>query len=240
MHEAIIFAVALLAGSVASVTGFGIGSLLTPLLATSMDMRLAVAAVAIPHVVGTALRFVLMGAAPDPQVLWSFGVTSAVGGLLGALLQGWLGNPGLTLVLGVLLIFTGIGELSGLARRLRFQGAAAWAAGALSGFLGGLVGNQGGIRSAALLSFHLRRDTFIATATAIGLFVDGARTPFYVWSQGEALLSYAPQIATAVVGVAAGTIAGGRVLSSVPEPWFRPTIALVILLLGVWVLSQLA
>jgi uncharacterized membrane protein YfcA len=240
MAEAVIFGVALLAGAIASVTGFGIGSLLTPLLATSMDMRLAVAAVAIPHVVGTALRFLLMGVAPDRQVLWSFGVTSAAGGLLGALLQGWLGNPGLTLVLGVLLIFTGTGELSGLVRRLRFRGAAAWIAGALSGFLGGLVGNQGGIRSAALLSFHLRRDTFIATATAIGLFVDGARTPFYLWSQGEALLGYVPRIATAAVGVAVGTIAGGRVLSSVPEPWFRPIIAIVILLLGVWVLSQLA
>jgi uncharacterized membrane protein YfcA len=70
--------------------------------------------------------------------------------------------------------------------------------------------------------------------------VDGARTPFYLWSQGEALLGYVPRIATAAVGVAVGTIAGGRVLSSVPEPWFRPIIAIVILLLGVWVLSQLA
>jgi hypothetical protein len=240
MDEAAIFAVALLAGSVASVTGFGIGSLLTPLLATSMDMRHAVAAVAIPHVVGTALRFWLLGVAPDRHVLWSFGVTSAAGGLLGALLQRWASNPALTLVLGGLLVFTGVAELVGLAGRLRFRGAVAWLAGGLSGFLGGLVGNQGGIRSAALLAFDMRRDTFVATATAIGLFVDGARTPFYLWTQGGALLANAPQILVATVGVVVGTVAGGRVLGRVPQHWFRPIVALVILLLGAWMLIQVA
>ena len=50
--------------------------------------------------------------------------------------------------------------------------------------LGGLVGNQGGLRSAALLGFRLDRDTFVATATAIGLFVDGARMPIYFFTHG--------------------------------------------------------
>ena len=240
MHEAAIFAVALVAGSVASVTGFGIGSLLTPLLATSMDMRLAVAAVAMPHVVGTALRFWMLRAAPDRHVLWSFGVTSAAGGLLGALLQGWAGNPSADARARWAAGLHGVGELVGLAGRLRFHGAVAWFAGGLSGFLGGLVGNQGGIRSAALLAFDMRRDTFVATATAIGLFVDGARTPFYLWTQGDALLAYAPPIAIATAGVVAGTVAGGRVLGRVPQHWFRPIVAPSSGLLGAWMLSQVA
>jgi uncharacterized protein len=239
MNEAVIFAVAVAAGSVASVTGFGIGSLLTPLLATSMGMRLAVAAVAVPHVVGTAVRFWMLSAAPDRQVLWSFGLASAAGGLSGALLQGWAGNPRLTLVLGLLLVFTAISELTGLAGRLRFHGRSALTAGALSGFLGGLVGNQGGIRSAALLGFDMRRDTFVATATAIGLFVDGARTPFYVWTQGDALIAHATPITVATAGVVAGTVAGGRILGRIPPTWFRPIVAAIIGLLGVWLLSQL-
>ena len=37
----------------------------------------------------------------------------------------------------------------------------AWLAGALSGLLGGLVGNQGGIRSAALLGFNLSKANFV-------------------------------------------------------------------------------
>ena len=44
-----------------------------------------------------------------------------------------------------------------------FHGWAAWIAGAMSGFLGGLVGNQGGIRTAAMLGFEVPRQAFVAT-----------------------------------------------------------------------------
>jgi hypothetical protein len=49
--------------------------------------------------------------------------------------------------------------------------------GAVSGVLGSLVGNQGGIRSLAMLGFDVPRRAFVATATAVGLIVDGARLP---------------------------------------------------------------
>ena len=39
---------------------------------------------------------------------------------------------------------------------------------AASGLLGGLVGNQGGIRSGALMAANMPRHVFVATATSIG------------------------------------------------------------------------
>ena len=165
--------VAVAAGSIASVAGFGIGSLLTPLLAWQMGTKLAVAVVSIPHVAGTALRFWRLRQFIDRRVLWSFGVMSAAGGLAGALLHIILASPILTAILGGLLIFAGVMGLAGLAQKMRFSGWTAWVAGAASGLFGGLVGNQGGIRSAALLGFNLPRDAFVATATAIA--PDGGR-----------------------------------------------------------------
>src|SRR5262245_35887557 len=47
---------AALAGTIASFAGFGIGSVLTPLLAIRLGTKLAVAAMSIPHVVGTSVR----------------------------------------------------------------------------------------------------------------------------------------------------------------------------------------
>jgi uncharacterized membrane protein YfcA len=143
-------------------------------------MRLAVAAVAIPHAVGTAVRFWLLQGHVDRRVLWSFGLTSAAGGLVGAALHGWTSNRWLEALFGGLLLFAALSEATGLAKRLEFRGWLAWAAGAMSGLLGGLVGNQGGIRSAALLGFNLPKERFVGTATAIALFVDGARTPVYL------------------------------------------------------------
>ena len=47
----------LVAGGIASVAGFGVGSILTPILALNADTKVAVAAVSIPHLFATALRF---------------------------------------------------------------------------------------------------------------------------------------------------------------------------------------
>ena len=55
VFELLLVAVAVMAGSVAAVAGFGIGSLLTPALAPLLGTPLAVAAVTLPHAAGTAL-----------------------------------------------------------------------------------------------------------------------------------------------------------------------------------------
>jgi hypothetical protein len=99
---------------------------------------------------------------------------------VGALLHGVLQSAVLTGVFAALLVFAGTAGVTGVADRMRFRGPLAWAAGTLSGLFGGLVGNQGGIRSAAMLCFDIRRDAFVGTATAVGLFVDGVRLPAYL------------------------------------------------------------
>jgi uncharacterized membrane protein YfcA len=223
---------AVLAGAVAAVTGFGIGSLLTPVLAMSVDTRVAVAAVSIPHVVGTGVRFWRLQGQVDRRVLWSFGLTSAVGGLAGAALNSVATVRSLNVVFGVLLLFAAFSEVIGLSRRLRFRGWVAWVAGALSGLLGGLVGNQGGIRSAALVGFDLPKERFVATATAIALFVDGARVPVYLATQWSDIASIGSWIAAATVGVVIGTLAGSGVLRWIPEVWFRRVLAVVLTILG--------
>lgn len=108
--DALVIVVALVAGGIAAVTGFGIGSLLTPVLALQVDTRLAVAAVSIPHVIGTALRLWLLEGGVDRRVFWNFGLTSAAGGLTGAMLHNWASNRWLTVVFGALLLFAAAGK----------------------------------------------------------------------------------------------------------------------------------
>jgi uncharacterized membrane protein YfcA len=236
--DAILVTASALAGGIAAVTGFGIGSLLTPVLALQVDTRLAVAAVSIPHLVGTSLRFWLMHGGVDRRVLWSFGLTSAAGGLAGAMLYNAASNRGLTVVFGILLLFAAFSEISGLARRMRFRGWVGWVAGALSGLLGGLVGNQGGIRSAALIGFDLRKEMFIGTATAIALFVDGARVPIYLYTQHDEMRAVLSWILLAIAGVVLGTMLGSRALGRIPDIWFRRVLALLLAVLGVAMLVR--
>jgi uncharacterized protein len=233
-----VFLTAACAGVVASVAGFGIGSLLTALLGLRLDTKLAVAVVAVPHLIGTALRFAIMSGHVDRRVFLRFGTMSAAGGLAGALLHTFAENPILTAVFGCLLIFTGVTGLIGLEKRIQFRGWTAWAAGCLSGLLGGLVGNQGGIRSAAMLGFDVPKQTFVATATAIGLVVDGARLPVYLWTQGRDIASAWPYLATATAGVVVGTLIGNRILRWIPETIFRRVVAGIVLALGLFMLTK--
>jgi uncharacterized protein len=224
----------ILAGGIASIAGFGIGSVLTPVLTPQLGARLAVAAVSIPHVAGTAVRFWLLRGHVDRRIFIWFGITSAAGGLLGALLHAYASNRTLAIVFGSLLLFVGVSELTGFMNGVHLGRRAAWVAGGLSGMFGGLVGNQGGIRTAALLAFDTEKESFVATATAVGLVVDGARVPVYLLTEGRMLVLHWRTIAVAVAGVVIGTVAGSSLLRRVPDRSFRTLVALLLLGLGAW------
>jgi len=211
---------------------------LTPLLAVRAGTKIAVAVVSIPHLCATAYRFWTVRKALDVRIFILFGITSAAGGLVGALLNAYATNPVLTIIFGLALTLASMSELSGLGKRVRFHGNAGWIAGAASGLLGGLVGNQGGIRSAAMLGFELKPESFVATATAVALAVDGARVPVYLITEFHDIARYWLLLVIAVVGCIIGTVVGRRVLSQVSESVFRRSVAVLILALGVYMLVK--
>jgi uncharacterized membrane protein YfcA len=234
--EVAIALASLLAGAIASVAGFGIGSILTPIFSLQLGTQLAIAAVSIPHLAATALRFFMLRKSLDAAVLRDFGIASAGGGLAGALLHSQSGEPSLRIVFGLLLLLAAASEFFGLARKVHLSRGGALAAGGLSGLFGGLVGNQGGIRSAAMLALPLRRDAFVATATATALIVDGARMPVYFLTAGSRIAGAWLNIAIATAGVIAGTFLGRSVLARIPERLFRTLVALLLAMLGLYML----
>ncbi len=153
--------------------------------------------------------------------------------MTGALLNTWAANRTLELVFGALLILAGTSQLTGFANRWRLTGVLAWLGGAVSGFFGGLVGNQGGIRTAAMLGFAVDKRQFVAMTTAVALLVDAARVPVFLVLQSRAILALLPTIAIATVGVVIGTLYGERLLGRVPERRFRLVVAALLVLLGV-------
>ena len=163
---------------------------------------------------------------------------SATGGLIGALLYTRFSNAALTLTLGVLLLSTAVATIVDLPARVRVRGAVVGGLGLLSGLFGGLAGNQGGLRAAAMLSFALPPVRYVATATATAMLVDLVRTPIYVWRAGGVLASLITPLAVATIGVLIGTVLGERILFGLSIRQFRYAIAVLIGLLGVWLVVQ--
>ena len=230
--DVLIFVTAVIAGAIAAVSGFGIGSLLTPVFMLSMPTAHAVAVLAIPHALATAVRWLRLRRDVDIPTFKQFGIASAMGGLAGALLQSRLTSPTLTIVLGSLLILAGSTELA--RRPLPLPRTPGWrlAGGLLSGLFGGLVGNQGGIRAAALLGSALRPRQLVATATASALLVDAARVPIYLASAGPVIAGSTRLWMVASVGVTLGTFLGVPVLGRIPESIYRRVVGGLLVLLG--------
>ena len=236
MLLAAIFVVGVASGAVASVVGFGIGSLLTPLLASQFGTPIAVAAVTIPHAAATAFRGWRLRRTIDWAILGRFGLVSAAGALAGALVYSHLGPSALTLVLGSLLVLTAVAQLTGWSRRWTPRGPLVVLFGVLSGFFGGVAGNQGGLRAAAMTTFRLPPREFVATATATGLLVDAARTPVYLWLAGPTLMSLALPIAVATIGTLLGTMWGERILMGLTKERFGTIVGVAVGALGVWLI----
>jgi uncharacterized protein len=198
----------------------------------SMPTAHAVAVVAIPHALATTIRFLRLRSDVHLPTFKQFGIASAAGGLAGAALQSRLASPALTIVLASLLVLAGGTELA--QRRVPLPETRFWRllGGTLSGFFGGLVGNQGGIRAAALLGFQLQPRQIVATATAAALLVDAARVPIYFLSAGPVIAGATRLWVAASVGVTIGTFLGVPVLSRIPESRYRRLVGGLLLLLG--------
>jgi uncharacterized protein len=231
----VITGASLLAGAVAAVSGFGIGSLLTPVLVflVPLPTAQAVAVLAVPHALATAIRFARLRGDVHRPTFRDFGVASAIGGVSGAALQSQLASPVLTVVLSILLILSGTTEL--LRRRVPLPQTSGWrlAGGVMSGLFGGLVGNQGGIRAAALLGFQLRPRQLVATATASALLVDAARVPIYFVTAGSVIADSMHLLVLIAVGVTAGTFIGVPILGRIPESAYRRLVGGLLVALGV-------
>ena len=236
---AIYLAVAAMAGGIAAIAGAGVDSLLTPLLSLQMDIRLAVVALTGPHLLFNALRCWTVRAYIDWKTFRRFGVTSAVGSLGGSLLHpvassGWIAG-----IFAALLILAGLFGVSGAAERVRFRRRGAYVGGVLSGFFGGLTGEQGGLRAAALLGFECSKEAFVATATAAAVVVDTVRVPVYLATHWNDVPKVVVPALLGMAGIVAGTMLGSRLLGRVPEGKFSRLVSAVLLLIGALMILRL-
>jgi uncharacterized protein len=236
VFELLIVVVGFFAGITASVAGFGIGSFLIPLVSVQTGTKVAIALVSLPHFFGTSVRFWLLKSKINRKILIRFGLLSAAGGLIGALLHAFFVSNFLQVIFAVMLILAGVLGVLQVYSRLRFGKIGAAIAGFASGFFGGLVGEQGGIRSVALLNFDVEKEAFIATATATGLIIDAVRMPVYFLTQSSQVSQFLLIMVLSSAAVVTGTLAGNLLLKRIPEESFKRIVSLLILILGIFLL----
>jgi uncharacterized membrane protein YfcA len=186
---------------------------------------LAIALTGVVHFFNNIFKLVLVGRHADKHVLLRFGIPAVVAAIIGSwlLLNITEWEPLFTYQLGermisvypmkfivsvLLMIFATI-DLIPYFNKLQFDKNKLPLGGALSGFFGGLSGNQGALRSAFLIKAGLSKEAFVGTAVVVSTFVDFTRlsvyaTRFTTSGLTENLLLVASATASAIVGAYIG------------------------------------
>lgn len=195
MQLFVVCSAALLASLLTLFSGFGLGTLLLPVLALFFPVPVAIALTAVVHLLNNLFKLLLLGKFAKRQVVALFGVPALLGALVGASLllalaqlpvlvtYRFLGVQRgiLPVKVAVALLMIGFVFLEMLPRfrNLAFQPRYLPLGGSLSGFFGGLSGHQGALRSAFLINCGLSKEEFLGTGVVIACLVDGARIAVY-------------------------------------------------------------
>jgi uncharacterized protein len=195
MEYVVICFAALVASCLTLFSGFGLGTLLMPLFAIFFPVEVAIALTAIVHFLNNLFKLFLVGKFTDKGVLFRFGIPAVIFAFFGAkallLLSGlkplfvyrifeksFEVTP-VKVVIAMLLAVFSIAEFSPRLSKVSFDRKYLPIGGTLSGFFGGLSGNQGALRSLFLLRAGLSQEGYIATSTVIACFVDFTRLSVY-------------------------------------------------------------
>lgn len=246
-------ALAILAAFLASIltffTGFGLGTVLLGVFVLIFPIDTAIAATAVVHLANNVFKLFLTGRRARKDILLRFGIAALIAACAGAASLNYLdsqqivfnyeilGRPlsttPLRIVIGFLMAFFALLDLFGLCEKWVIPAKWMPAGGILSGFFGGLSGNQGAFRTMFLLKAGLSKEELIGTGAAIGLLVDIGRLSIY-WGQisGPQLPAQFPLLAGATASAIAGTVIGNALLKKVSLKKIEITAAILLLVIA--------
>lgn len=176
-------------------SGFGLGTVLTPIFILFFPTPIAISLTAIVHFLNNIFKLFLLGKEGDREVLIKFGIPAILGAIVGSLTLSFIAQKSfiinyhlfknvfsvelINLTIGILIMFFVLLEILPLLNKISFDKNLLPLGGILSGFFGGLSGNQGAFRSVFLLKCNLSKEKFIATSAILSCLVDTARISIY-------------------------------------------------------------
>lgn len=245
----IITITAFLASLLTLFSGFGLGTLLMPVVAIFFPVTVAVALTAFVHLLNNLFKLAALWRDVNWPVSLKFGIPALLATIPGALLLTLLEElPQITsyqifgldavvtpvkLAVGLLLILFAFAEWYSFAKKVNISAKYLPWGGVLSGFFGGLSGHQGAFRSAFLLHAGLDARQFIATNAVIASLVDITRLAVYGLNITLLMEQVNMSLIFAVTAAAfAGVLAGKVSVKKVTIGMIQKLVAIMLLSLG--------
>lgn len=250
MEYVIISLTAFLVAILTFFSGFGLGTILTPVFMIFFPVELAIALTGVVHFFNNLFKIILVGRQADRSVVIRFGIPAVVAAFAGAWVllnipdasplfsyelagKTWEVYPVKFLISILLIIFASM-DLIPYFQRLEFGKEKLPLGGVLSGFFGGLSGNQGALRAAFLIRAGLSKEAFIGTAVVVSTFVDFTRLSVYSTRFLQSGLSEnIPIVLCATLSAISGAFLGNKLLKKITLKSLQSIVAVMLILLSI-------
>ncbi len=235
-------------------SGFGLGTILTPVFMIFFPVELAIALTGVVHFFNNIFKLFLVGGHASKEVLLRFGIPAVIAAIFGSWIL--LNITGLEplffyefsgkqivvypvkFVVAILLIIFATIDLVPYFNSLQFGKDKLPIGGALSGFFGGLSGNQGALRSAFLIRAGLTKESFVATAVVVSTFVDFTRLSIYATRfTTSGLTENLTLVCSATISGIAGAYIGNKLLKKVTLRFLQVTVAIMLIVISIGLAS---
>ncbi|MDA8555962.1 TSUP family transporter [Candidatus Poseidoniales archaeon] len=220
--------------------GFGLATMITPIVFLWLEPHEAVAVVGIVHGSHNAWKLKVLRSSVDYSAVRRYGWAMVVGALIGAALNTAVEADPLLLIVGVALVVLPLLSISERWTNVRLPDAEDRIGGFGSGFFGGLTGHQGALRAMFLQKRLPNKTEYAATAAVLALVVDVTRVPVYVALEGWQILDAGWLILGLVLAAIWGVHLGKRWLKKWKSDTIRNGILVAIVASGVLYIREAA
>ncbi|MCD6297916.1 MAG: sulfite exporter TauE/SafE family protein [Deltaproteobacteria bacterium] len=232
MDFGFVLIIAFTAAMIATTTGFGSATILTPFVAMVIDIKAAIVLVAFFHFANNLSKFTLLRKSINLRLVFVYGLPSVISALVGAWIFGSVDVGLITIFFSMFLITFSLYSLFRPKLRIPEKDSILAIGGLISGLTSGLIGVGGAIRSMFLISTFLKKEAYVATAAAIGIMVDVSRISMYLY-RGALYESHTLWIIPLVVVAFLGVFTGRRFLRRLNEATIRKAVLLALLFVGI-------
>lgn len=250
MNEIIIGIVAAIASLLTFFSGFGLATILTPVMIIFFPVEIAIALTGIVHLLNNFFKISLVFKQINFNVGVKFGITAAAGAFIGAEILLMISNTAplytytingkifsvtaIKLLMSALMIAFALFEILPSLKNIKFKENKLYIGGIVSGFFGGLSGFQGALRSAFLLRYNLSKGSFIATGIFIACIIDLTRLSVYFTRFSNInIKDNMSVLIIAAFSSFAGAYIGNRLLKKVTFDFVQRIVTGMIILLAV-------
>lgn len=213
-------------------TGFGVGTIMMPVMALFFDVKVAIFLAAIVHIFNNMSRLALYRSEINWRIIQRFGMISIIGAFIGSYAQIYLDSAWLKVGVGLFLTIYSFFSLLPTKIKWELPNSIDYIGGFLSGLVGGLIGNQGAIRSLYLLKYGLQKEELIVSSALIAVIIDSTRIPVYAYTNFHYLQENIVLLSFIVLAAIFGTVVGSKILPKVSNDLFKKIILVGVFLLG--------